>query len=270
MSSKATLILLAAAVLMAAGSLAAQVDPTIIPPPPPPPSDTPLVTQLETEFAGFDARGLAKYRVLLGLRPAVRDDGRALAVQVLLRDTIPPAIDVVCEDCERTVEADPSYPSPLAALDRVVMLDADLLWREEFNQPEQGYRNFFQTWLRACADISQSGRPVVLFGAGTSVPHNLEPLIERRYFSALHYLALVCQSDELERRIRARDYRPDSDDPNFISEHRDFNRWFIQNAHTTEPPIELIETTYLPLPQVARRVLGWITAIIAQASFRKT
>ena len=168
------------------------------------------------------------------------------------------------------LDADPSYPSPLAALDRVVMLDADLLWREEFNQPEQGYRNFFQTWLRACADISQSGRPVVLFGAGTSVPHNLEPLIERRYFSALHYLALVCQSDELERRIRARDYRPDSDDPNFISEHRDFNRWFIQNAHTTDPPIELIETTYLPLQQVARRVLGWITAIIAQASFRKT
>jgi hypothetical protein len=144
MSSKATLILLAAAVLMAAGSLAAQADPSRIPPPPPPPpSDTPLVTQLEMEFSGFDARGLAEYRVLVGLRPAIRDDGRVLAVQVRLRDTVPPAIDVVCESCARTVEADPSYPS-----EHSFVLTADWYFRGplvlEVWEPETGmiHRSF--------------------------------------------------------------------------------------------------------------------------------
>ena len=151
-------------------------------------------------------------------------------------------------------------------LDRVVLLDADILWRPAFNQPEEGYREFFETWLCTCRSINQSGRPVVLFGAGTSVPHNLEPLTERRYFSALHYLALVCQGDELERRIRSRAQRSDSTDLDFICEHRKFNRWFIQNAHQTEPPVELIETTDLPLPKVAERVLDWISGVLDPAN----
>ena len=73
-----------------------------------------------------------------------------------------------------------------------VMLDSDILWRNEFNNPKDNYREYFETWLRVSKNISQSGRPVVLFGAGMGVPENLEGCVERRYLLSIRYLALVC------------------------------------------------------------------------------
>ena len=64
-------------------------------------------------------------------------------------------------------------------LDHIVLLDSDILWRPEFNKPENKYRDFFETWLRMAKNISQAGRPVVLFGAGMGVPENIEPCVER-------------------------------------------------------------------------------------------
>lgn len=74
----------------------------------------------------------------------------------------------------------------LGRVTQAVLLDSDILWRAEFNKPEANYRDFFETWLRVCRNISQSGRPVVLFGAGVGVPENIEDCVERRYFSKVH------------------------------------------------------------------------------------
>ena len=89
-------------------------------------------------------------------------------------------------------------------VDGAVLLDADILWRSEFDQPEEGYRGFFETWLRLCKNISQSGRPVVLFGAGVGVPANLEACVERRYLADVHILALVCDDEVLAERLLSR------------------------------------------------------------------
>ena len=64
-----------------------------------------------------------------------------------------------------------------------VLLEADLLWLQEFEKPSDGHRRFFETWLRLTKNIGQSGRPVALFGAGLAVPENIEQCVERRYFS---------------------------------------------------------------------------------------
>jgi AAA domain len=68
----------------------------------------------------------------------------------------------------------------LGQLNDVVLLDSDILWRPEFDQPEDHYRDFFETWLRLCKNISQSGWPVVLFGAGVGVPENMDPCVEQQ------------------------------------------------------------------------------------------
>ena len=78
---------------------------------------------------------------------------------------------------------------------QVVLLDTDILWLPEFNTPANQYRRFFETWLRMCKNIAQSGRPVVLFGAGVGNPDNIEPCLERRYFAFINYLALVCDDE---------------------------------------------------------------------------
>ena len=101
---------------------------------------------------------------------------------------------------------------------RAVLLDVDILWRREFIDPSN-HADFFETWLRMAKNIAQSRRPVVLFGAGFGVPGNIEPCIERRYFSAVHYLALTCADEDLRERLRARPEWRGSGQAAFVEPH---------------------------------------------------
>lgn len=145
----------------------------------------------------------------------------------------------------------------LGELSEVVVVECDLLWRREFDTPEDGYNEYFRLWLKLAAHVSQSGRPVALFGAGFCVPHNVEPLRERRLFSAVHYLGLVCDDDELASRMRARPtWRNTTDE--LVGEHLKFNRWLKENAAVTEPPVTLLDTTRAAIPETAARVASWL------------
>ena len=111
----------------------------------------------------------------------------------------------------------------LGRLSEVVVLGADILWRAEFDKPEDGYREFFETWLRLCKNISQSGRPVALFCAG-GIPENVEPRLERRYSSHVHHLALTCHHTEPAKRLRRRPRSRRSDESDFIRAQVRFDR----------------------------------------------
>jgi len=140
--------------------------------------------------------------------------------------------------------------------DPIILLDTDILWRTEFNRPDK-HRDFFETWLRMAKNISQSGRPVVLFGAGMGVPENIEPCVERRYFSKVHYLALVCDDETLAQRLKARPAWRGSDQA-FVDGQIQFNRWF-KGQEDGSSPITLIETTDISLDAVAEQVWVWIS-----------
>jgi predicted kinase len=144
----------------------------------------------------------------------------------------------------------------LGKVTQAVLLDSDILWRPEFNTPETKYRDYFELWLRACKNISQSGRPVVLFGAGVGVPENIEDRIERRYLSEIHYLALVCTEEVLSERLRQRPVWRRTREPAFIQEQIRFNNWF--KAYQDRPAIKLIDTTDTSLEETALQVADWI------------
>ena len=95
--------------------------------------------------------------------------------------------------------------------------------------PDQ-YAAYFELWLRMCKNIAQSGRPVMLFGAGLGVPGNIEPLVARRYFSQVHYLALCCEDDTLAERLRARPSWRGADAEEWIASQVSFNRWYREQA----------------------------------------
>ena len=147
-----------------------------------------------------------------------------------------------------------------------VLLDSDILWREEFDRPQTSYRAYFEMWLRLCKNISQSGRPVVLFGAGMGVPENMEPCVERRYFSELHYLALTCEDEVLADRLRRRPKWRESGEEVHIAEHVSFNRWFKDNGHRTDPPVTLLDTTEVPIQDADDQVAAWMRERIDAAS----
>jgi len=145
----------------------------------------------------------------------------------------------------------------VGSLDNVILLDSDILWRPEFDKPEEGYRDFFETWLRMAKNISQAGRPVVLFGAGLGVPDNIEPCVERRYFSEVYYLALVCDDDILARRLKARPAWRGSGEEAYVRGHLQFNRWF-KEQQTGNFPIRLVDTTDHAPEATVEQVRSWI------------
>ena len=144
----------------------------------------------------------------------------------------------------------------LGKITQAVLLDSDILWRPEFNTPDTNYRDFLETWLRVCKNIYQSGQPVVLFGAGVGVPENIENRIERRYFSKIHYLALVCSDETLPERLQQRPVWRGTREPAYIEDSIRFNRWF--KTYDSQPVIKLIDTTNTLLEETALQVASWV------------
>lgn len=66
----------------------------------------------------------------------------------------------------------------------VVVMESDLLWNEYFNKPETNYKEYRETWLKVCKNISQSGKPVLLVGC--AVPEQFEHCKQRKYFKSIH------------------------------------------------------------------------------------
>jgi hypothetical protein len=153
----------------------------------------------------------------------------------------------------------PSARRCSGSLTEVVLLDADILWQAEFNTPADNYRAFFETWLRVCKNISQAGRPVVLFGAGMGVPSNLEQLHRA---TLLQHAALP--GADLRRRGAGRATAPApglaANGLRRISGRARALQPLVQDAGCTQPDsqIETIDTTCASLEESAAQVAAWI------------
>jgi hypothetical protein len=140
-----------------------------------------------------------------------------------------------------------------------VLLDTDILWRDEFNKPEDNYRNFFEMWLRLSKNISQSGRPVVLFGVGFGVPDNLEVCIERRYFSEIHYLAMTISDEVISERLNKRPEWRNTRRKEYIEDHQRFSKWLMNyNMNKKHPPITLLDVSGKSIQETSDEVSIWI------------
>jgi hypothetical protein len=142
------------------------------------------------------------------------------------------------------------------ALIACICLESDILWRAEFASPDDGYRTYRDLWLRVAKNVGQGGRPVALFGS--AVPEQFETCPERRYFTDLHYLALVCNDDLLAQRLRRRPAWRGSGTEERVADMVRFNRWLRENAAHTDPPMATLDTSVLTVEQAASRTAMWI------------
>lgn len=143
-------------------------------------------------------------------------------------------------------------------LPECVVLETDVLWGPAFDTPSDGYAAFRDAWLRIAKNVGQSGRPVVL--GGTATPGDFERRPERRYFTRLHYLALVCEEAELERRLRQRPGWRRSAQPEFVARMVELNRWLIAAHASALSPIDLLDTTALSIGETVETVAEWVRA----------
>jgi broad-specificity NMP kinase len=145
-------------------------------------------------------------------------------------------------------------------LEQGVVLEQDLLWLPDQLDPADEHRQFRRLWLRLVAALHQNGRPVLL--CGTVVPGQLEACLERRLVGQIHYLALVCEDAELEARLRARPpWRAWT--PEKVAGMLAFNQWVKDNAATTVPPMQLLDTGGRSVQDSAAGVRAWVLQQLA-------
>jgi len=104
-------------------------------------------------------------------------------------------------------------------------MESDLLWNESYNTPEDDYRAYRELWLRVSANISQIGKPVVLCGCAT--PKQFEVRNARRLFTNIYYIAVVCNDEQLEQRMRI---GRGVTDENWVKNSLEFNRWLKEKC----------------------------------------
>lgn len=139
----------------------------------------------------------------------------------------------------------------------LVILESDILLSEALMGPQPNWQAYKEVWLRVCKNISQAGKPVML--CGSAIPEQYESSVERRYFSALHYLALVADDELLAARLRSRPAWRRCSDDDYVNRHVEFNRWLKANAQNTQPAMTLLDVTELTVAETADRVLDWAT-----------
>ena len=137
----------------------------------------------------------------------------------------------------------------VSRMSECVVMESDILW---------GYssQDYHDIWLRVAKNIGQAGRPVVL--CGTALPEHFEAQPERRYFSTLHYLAIVCDDALLKERLKLRPQWRESGSDDFVERMLQFNRWLKEHANTTNPPMTLHDSSRQSVQETTEEVAQWI------------
>ena len=128
-----------------------------------------------------------------------------------------------------------------------IVMESDLLWHDVYNTPEDNYRKYRELWLRLCANISQIGKPVILCGCVT--PEQFNVCKEKELFTEIHYIAIICDSEMLESRMRN---GRKINDENWIKSSVGFNQWIMNNA--IKQNLHIIDTTNLSQEKVAKEI----------------
>ncbi len=130
-----------------------------------------------------------------------------------------------------------------------IVLEGDLLWNEIYNTPADDYSEYRTLWMNVAASVSQIGLPVVL--CGCAIPKQYEPKNERKLFSDIHYIAIVCSEDSLVAKMKnGRNIH----DEKWLKSSIDFNNWLSENAKKTSPEIFLVDNTDLTPEQTAEHI----------------
>ncbi len=123
------------------------------------------------------------------------------------------------------------------------------------HETDDDYKNWVEQMLSLSKNIMQGGKPLLWTIAGAL--DYFENTYNRRFFTEIHYLALVCNPEDLEKRMREGRYITDT---NWINSSIDYNRWFIENGIVSNQKIDTYDITGKSVSDVADYVSKWIEA----------
>lgn len=135
----------------------------------------------------------------------------------------------------------------------VIVMDADILYNIMPHETEEDYKNWVEQILAISRNIMQGGKPLLWTIAG-ALDH-FANTYNKRFFTDIHFLALVCSSEELERRMREGRRITDS---NWIQSSIDYNRWFMEWGNVSGQRIDTFDITGKSVCEVANYVAEWV------------
>ena len=139
----------------------------------------------------------------------------------------------------------------------------DILWRPEFNRPDDDYRDFHETWLRVAKNVGQSRsagggvRDRVAPGSSSATPSPATPQPFTTWPSSATTTFLLTAS------ARAPAWRQSSDDA-FVARTLTFNRWLKAQADQRDgetSQMSLLDSTNLDPSETAGYVAGWVRRV---------
>lgn len=146
-----------------------------------------------------------------------------------------------------------------------VVFESDLFWLEPRGDVSTTWRAVADPARYAfvfllCADVAQSGRPVVLFGSGVGDPERSPDGPERDYFARIEHLALTCDPDVLAERIRSRPGFDDAETPwADVDRQLAANERFREAARSRDD-YDAVDTTDATPAETVTAVRDWLTA----------
>jgi len=135
-----------------------------------------------------------------------------------------------------------------------VYLDSDTLLIEGLTN--RGWDEYRDVWVWTCANIAQSGRPVVLFGGGDPIEFARASRIH--YFSSAHYMALTCDEDELRRRLLARPAWRKSAEPAFVKSMVEWNARLQEGHDPNGVTWDVLNTSQCTRSAAVTEVARWV------------
>lgn len=140
-----------------------------------------------------------------------------------------------------------------------IVMDADFLYNIMPHETEEDYRNWVEQIMSLSKNIMQSGKPLVWTMAGAL--EHFETTYNRRFFTEIYFLALICKSDDLEKRMRDGRHITDA---NWIQSSLDYNRWFRETGTVSNKKIDTYDITGKNVSEVADYVTEWVTTLASE------
>lgn len=102
-------------------------------------------------------------------------------------------------------------------------------------------------------NIMQGGKPLLWTKAGAL--EFFETAYNRRFFTEIYFLALVCDYEDLKKRMLEGRHITDS---NWINSSIEYNRWFIEKGKLLDQRIDTYDITGKSVAEVADYVTKWV------------
>lgn len=134
-----------------------------------------------------------------------------------------------------------------------IVMDADFFYNLLPHDTNEDYRNWVEQILSLSKNVMQGGKPLLWTMAGAL--ENFEIAYNRRFFTEIYFLALVCDSESLEKRMREGRHIMD---PNWIKGSVDYNRWFVENGTVSNKRVDTYDITGKTVSEVADYVAQWV------------